>query len=272
MLGDAGEPADSNFKSKIRHTAYPVREQGGLIWAYLGTGEPPVLPQFDVIAREDGIRVVENFALWPANWLQIVENSVDQVHTGILHGEDSTRADVWGEIPEVDWVGDDFGIQTVQIRGDYGRTNYLRLPTTILLNQPWPGGKFGWPRYSAILRTPIDDNHTQLFHVTFVPEIDGRRPELPDGIEFPVAGFVQSLFLQDYLAIVSQGVPVDRTIERLGTTDRGIIMLRKKILEGIDAVRAGNDPKGVLRGVDHERIIDSSEKVTDGFMSTQAAQ
>ena len=44
---------------------------------------------------------------------------------------------------------DDHGIQTVQIRGDYGRTNYLRLPTTILLNQPWPGGAFSWPRYSA---------------------------------------------------------------------------------------------------------------------------
>lgn len=129
-----------------------------------------MLPQIDVIAAPGGVRIVENFCLWPANWLQIVENSVDQVHTGILHGEGSARADVWSQIPKVDWHPDDFGIQTVQIRGDYGRTNYLRFPTTILLNQPWPGGKFDWPRYSAIFRTPVDDNHTILFHVTHVPE------------------------------------------------------------------------------------------------------
>ncbi len=271
-LAMPGEPGDSNFKDKVRHTAYPVREQGGLIWAYLGAAEPPALPQLDVIARDDGVRVVENFCLWPANWLQIVENSVDQVHTGILHGEGSSRADVWSQVPEVDWVGDDHGIQTIQIRGEYGRTNYLRLPTTILLNQPWPGGAFSWPRYSAIFRTPVDDNHTQLFHLTFIPEVDGERPVLPEGLEFPVAKFVESLFLQDYRAIVTQGMPVDRTVERLGTTDRGIIMLRKMALDGIDAVRRGEDPNGVLRGDEGERILVSSDKVTDGFMSIRAAE
>ncbi|HEX2174151.1 MAG TPA: Rieske 2Fe-2S domain-containing protein, partial [Dehalococcoidia bacterium] len=30
------EPADSRFKEKIRTCAYPAREWGGLIWAYLG--------------------------------------------------------------------------------------------------------------------------------------------------------------------------------------------------------------------------------------------
>lgn len=271
-LAMPGEPEDSTFKDKIRNTAYSVQEQAGMIWAYMGAGEPPALPQLDVIARGDGIRVVENFCLWPANWLQIVENSVDQVHTGILHGEGSSRADVWSQVPEVDWVGDDHGIQTIQIRGDYGRTNYLRLPTTILLNQPWPGGKFDWPRYSAIFRTPVDDNHTKLFHLTFIPEIDGELPVLPEELTFPVAGFVQSLFEQDYRAIVTQGMPVDRTAERLGTTDRGIIMLRKMVLDGIAAVLRGEDPKGVLRGEDASRMLDSAEKVVDGYMSTRAAE
>jgi 5,5'-dehydrodivanillate O-demethylase len=159
----------------------------------------------------------------------------------------------------------------VQIRGDYGRTNYLRLPTTILLNQPWPGGKFDWPRYSAIFRTPVDDNHTLLFHVTHVPEVDGRMPVLPDGMEFPAAGLVQTLFEQDYRAIVTQGMPVDRTIERLGTTDRGIILLRRMVMEGIEAVRRGEDPMGVLRGTAGEALLKSSDRVTDGLMSVQAA-
>jgi 5,5'-dehydrodivanillate O-demethylase oxygenase subunit len=271
-LAMPGEPRDSSFKDKVRQTAYPVRELGGLIWAWLGKGEAPALPLLDVIAREDGVRIVENFCLWPAHWLQIVENSVDQVHTGILHGEESARADVWSTIPEVDWVADAHGIQTVQIRGGYRRTNYLRLPTTILLNQPWPGGRFDWPRYSAIFRTPVDENNTLLIHVTFVPDVNGQKPILPQGMDFPVANLVETLFLQDYRAVVSQGRPFDRTKERLGTTDRGVIMLRKMIMEGIDAVAAGKDPNGVLRGSAGAAILNSAEKVTDGLMSVRAAE
>lgn len=271
-LAMPGEPAESRFCEKVSIKTYPVREQGGLIWTWMGDGEAPALPQIDVIAADGGVRIVENFCLWPANWFQIVENSVDQVHTGILHGEDSARADVWSRIPDVDWHGDDSGIQTVQIRGDYARTNYLRLPTTILLNQPWPGGKFSWPRYSAIFRTPVDDNHTLLFHVTHVPEVKGEMPVLPDGMEFPAARLVRTLFEQDYRAIITQGRPVDRTVERLGTTDRGIIMLRKMVMDGIDAVRRGEDPDGVLRGAAGDRLLVSSEKVTDALMNTQAAE
>jgi 5,5'-dehydrodivanillate O-demethylase len=271
-LAMPGEPADSNFKEKVKHVAYPVLEQGGLIWAYLGTGAPPALPQIDVIAANDGIRITENFCLWPANWFAIVENSVDQVHTGILHGEGSSRSDVWGKVPEVDWNEDGFGIQTVQIRGDYHRTNYLRFPTTILLNQPWPGGNFDWPRYSAIFRTPVDDDNTLLFHVTYVPPVNGKLPEIPDGMDLPAAGQVQTLFEQDYRAIVTQGRPVDRTRERLGTTDRGIIMLRRKVQAGIDAVRNGNDPEGVMRGEGADTLLSSQELVTDGLMSVAAAE
>ena len=271
-LAMPGEPADSKFKDKVTIKSYPVREQGGLIWTWMGDGEAPALPQIDVIAAPGGVRITENFCLWPANWLQIVENSVDQVHTGILHGEGSARADLWSQVPEVDWHDDDFGIQTVQIRGDYGRTNYLRLPTTILLNQPWPGGKFNWPRYSAIFRTPVDDNHTLLFHVTHVPEVDGHMPVLPDGMEFPAAGLVHTLFEQDYRAIVTQGMPVDRTIERLGTTDRGVILLRRMVMEGIEAVRRGEDPMGVLRGAAGEVLLKSSDRVTDGLMSLEVVE
>src|SRR3989442_423104 len=39
------EPAESNFKQKIRHVAYPCAERGGLIWAYMGPrSTPPPMP------------------------------------------------------------------------------------------------------------------------------------------------------------------------------------------------------------------------------------
>src|SRR5579884_3178293 len=51
-LAQPAEPPESTFKDKVKHTAYPVRELGGLIWAYLGPGDPPILPKLDVVARD----------------------------------------------------------------------------------------------------------------------------------------------------------------------------------------------------------------------------
>src|SRR6476661_3236280 len=42
------EPAESNFKNKVRIRSYPTHESGGLVWAYMGPkAEPPELPQLE---------------------------------------------------------------------------------------------------------------------------------------------------------------------------------------------------------------------------------
>src|SRR3954454_6252737 len=42
------EPAESNFKTKIRATAYPCLERGGIIWTYMGPkSTPPPLPDLE---------------------------------------------------------------------------------------------------------------------------------------------------------------------------------------------------------------------------------
>src|SRR5437868_6279816 len=44
------EPPESNFKDKIRHTAYPCQERGGIVWAYMGPPElQPPLPEFEFL-------------------------------------------------------------------------------------------------------------------------------------------------------------------------------------------------------------------------------
>src|SRR5579871_1839725 len=43
-LEQPGEPAGSTFHERIRQTAYPCQEVAGIIFAYLGPGEPPLLP------------------------------------------------------------------------------------------------------------------------------------------------------------------------------------------------------------------------------------
>jgi hypothetical protein len=49
------EPAESNFKNKVRITAYKTRERGGLVWVYMGPrAEPPALPELEANMLPDG--------------------------------------------------------------------------------------------------------------------------------------------------------------------------------------------------------------------------
>src|SRR5579871_2309756 len=42
------EPAESDFKTRVRAVAYPAQERGGIVWAYLGPREqPPLLPDLE---------------------------------------------------------------------------------------------------------------------------------------------------------------------------------------------------------------------------------
>jgi phthalate 4,5-dioxygenase oxygenase subunit len=79
------EPADSNFKDKIRAKAFPCVERGGLVWAYLGPREePPSLPDLEATQLPDGeynaIAYQQN-----CNWLQGMEGDIDTAHIGFLH-------------------------------------------------------------------------------------------------------------------------------------------------------------------------------------------
>ena len=133
------------------------------------------------------------------------------------------------------------------------------------LPQPWPGGKFKWPRMSANWRTPVDDHHTLVLSVCFTPEVDGELPELPEGMDFHVGNHLLVHREQDYRAMVSQGPTFDRSTERLATSDEGVILVRKMAFDGINAVQDGRDPIGVMRNGDPDQIIDLATIVHDGL-------
>ena len=46
-LDQPGEPGGGEHKDSIRHTAYPCEERGGIILAYMGPGDPPLLPNYE---------------------------------------------------------------------------------------------------------------------------------------------------------------------------------------------------------------------------------
>ena len=67
---------------------------------------------------------------------------------------------------------------------------------------------------------------------------------------------LQSVTGQDVMVWVSQGPIMDRTTERLGDTDRGIIAYRKMLFEQLDLVKAGKDPINTFRDPEQNKCID----------------
>jgi phenylpropionate dioxygenase-like ring-hydroxylating dioxygenase large terminal subunit len=77
------EPAESNFKTKVRAKAYPCVERNGIIWTYMGPREvPPPLPDLEANMVE-GATV--NTVLRECNWMQALEGDIDTVHFAFLH-------------------------------------------------------------------------------------------------------------------------------------------------------------------------------------------
>jgi phthalate 4,5-dioxygenase len=79
------EPAESNFKSKVRARTFPTHERGGIIWAYMGPREePPPLPDFEANMLGEGEYTIYNI-FQECNFMQGWEGEMDTVHQAFLH-------------------------------------------------------------------------------------------------------------------------------------------------------------------------------------------
>ena len=79
------EPAESNFKSKVRAHAYPCNERSGIVWVYMGDLDPPPpLPDLEANMLPDGEYAIGK-TLRFCNWFQALEGDIDTGHAGFLH-------------------------------------------------------------------------------------------------------------------------------------------------------------------------------------------
>ncbi len=83
-LEQPAEPPGSNFHTKIRMPGYPCVERNGVVFAWLGPGEPPPLPDFDCFAAPDAYTFAFKGYL-ECNWLQALEVGIDPAHGSFLH-------------------------------------------------------------------------------------------------------------------------------------------------------------------------------------------
>ncbi|MGH9614134.1 MAG: Rieske 2Fe-2S domain-containing protein, partial [Bryobacteraceae bacterium] len=79
------EPPEYGFENKVRITAYPTCEYGGLIWVYMGPGElKPELPKLEWARVQDNQRYVSK-RVQETNYLQAIEGGIDSSHSNFLH-------------------------------------------------------------------------------------------------------------------------------------------------------------------------------------------
>ncbi|MEO9517171.1 MAG: aromatic ring-hydroxylating dioxygenase subunit alpha [Paracoccaceae bacterium] len=77
---------------------YPVVAQKGIVFAYMGPGDPPPFPNFDCFRAPD-THVFAFKGLWHCNWLQALEIGIDPAHASFLHRflEDDDPEDGYGK-------------------------------------------------------------------------------------------------------------------------------------------------------------------------------
>ena len=83
-LETPAEPPASTFHTRVCQVHYPVAERNGIVWAFLGDGDPPELPGLDCFVAP-GPQVFAFKGMWGCNWLQAHEVGIDPAHAAFLH-------------------------------------------------------------------------------------------------------------------------------------------------------------------------------------------
>src|SRR5439155_4417966 len=269
-------PPETEFKDKIRHSAYPCREVNGVIWAYLGPrSAPPAMPELEWTQVPEGHYAVGR-TLRECNWLQALEGDIDNAHVPFLHSqldfrpEAGSATNYYKQAPHLEVTETPYGaMYGVRRDGEPGEYNWriiqFLFPSFSMIT-------VGTPRERGVvpsqLGVPIDDEHVAHWAVRWkasepLPdETPQSRPGeyLPNGSswmeqwqttanranDYLVDREMQrtvnfsglaSIPLQDKMATESMGPIMDRGHEHLGTTDGMIVRVRRRLIAAAKALR-----------------------------------
>jgi 5,5'-dehydrodivanillate O-demethylase len=247
------QPAEPKpFLDKVKIRSMPVREYLGLVYAYLGDGEPPEFPRYPDLENFQGVVLAYPYYKRSCNYFQNIENGLDPAHQAFTH-----RSAVGSVIkpPKLRVEESGWGITARINFGDgdnvvyyFGMPNIQRI--RILPTDPKISNKY----QALIYKVPVDDwNHLQ-FMVIGIPTapdtsleekerikqqiIKGCKPH-PELVPLILTGEMHIddvnresmlnqdlIWLQDDVVQDGQGAIVDRQQEHLGMSDVGIIMIR----------------------------------------------
>jgi phthalate 4,5-dioxygenase oxygenase subunit len=285
------EPQEYAFENKIRITSYPVREYGGIIWAYMGPLELlPEVPKLEWARVPEAHRYVSK-RLQQTNYLQGVEGGIDSSHSNFLHSsvdafrrtpeyvekvKNSTnlraKYHLLDRAPQFTVRKTDYGLLIAVRRNAEEDTYYWRLTQFLLPTYTMIPHQKGLSMHGHCW-VPRDNETCWVWTITWNPDTplsgedwDSIRNETFVHANVDPATFrplrnadnnyridreqqrkttmtgIQSFASQDQAVQESMGSLVDRTRERLGTSDTAIIAMRRLLLQEIRALERGEEP------------------------------
>lgn len=262
------QPAEPEpFAAKVRLRSFPTREYLGLVFAYLGEGPPPPLPRYPDFESFEGLLEHDSYRR-ACNYFQNLENSIDHAHVGFVHRGQPGSFDGIADSPVLSVEESDWGV-TCHIErrtrtgiSQFGMPNVFHLQG--LPNDPDLSGH----REFLAWWVPIDDESHMQFGVYAVrlpadkadvyrQRRDARlaRRRIPSGelAEAILAGRLRRedvdpeqtdiVRLVDDIAQLGQGRIVDRSGDRLGRSDAGVILIRKLWARELRALAEGRPLK-----------------------------
>ena len=191
------EPAESDFKSKVKATAYPAVDYAGLVWIYMGPPDKkPPLPMYQWCARPDADQTTATKWMQESNYAQALEGNIDSSHVSFLHRtfghptfRDGGRLGKTQQVTatrETDF-GFVYGARRDAAEGEYyWRVTTYALPTfTQIASQSRAGnGIFVIPR----------DDETHWWFMVHPPRLPGE----PERVEDPtLAGLLSGTAIAD---------------------------------------------------------------------------
>jgi 5,5'-dehydrodivanillate O-demethylase len=267
------QPAESpGFADKVPMRAYPLREYLGLVFAWLGEGDAPAFPTYPEFDSFEGLLEVDSYSR-NCNYFQNLENAMDMSHVGYVHGDNQVAFNGIGagknsRAEETDW-----GVRYSVTRADgQVRVQQFGMPNIFYMLALPNDPEIGWQE-SLFWWVPIEDDLHMQFSLHRVPvqgearqRINERRQKRRSEIDLAhqvvceqiLGGMltlqevdksrVDLVRLQDDIAQLAQGRIADHQVERLGSADIGLAVVRRLWRREIASLQSGTEQKNWRRG------------------------
>jgi len=177
------EPPEKRFCEKVHQTAYPCEEHAGIVFAYLGPGEPPLFPAYEPFRAPSGYVLVTKI-FHECNYFQANEGNLDPSHVSYLHRQGNVPHNLKRPVegtdgklplalyeadmaPHIDAEETAYGIRIFSTRSVEGNRTFFRVTNFILPNKATIPGPMSGDGYNLYWHVPIDDTHHWRYDIVF---------------------------------------------------------------------------------------------------------